>query len=104
MARSLVRRLVASAMLLMVAVGGGGMPVLDVLVFHGPTRLSESLQSHYEAGSGCHADGCSIRADAAPKVLGDPAPRAPAVVAVEQVEPVSFGESIPSRGLSLQYL
>ena len=101
---SLARRFLASAMLCIVAMGGGGMPVLDTLAFHGPSRLAESFQSHYEAGSDCHADGCSIRSDAAPRVLGDHAPEAPAVVSVVQPEPVPTGSSVPSSSISLRYL
>jgi hypothetical protein len=101
---SLVRRLLASAMLFVVAVGGGGMPTLDALVFHGPSRLAGSLRTHYEASSSCHSDGCSIRSDASPRVLGDAPPQAPAVVAVEQLDPVPFGESIPGSSISLRYL
>ncbi len=104
MVRSLVRRFLASAMLLIVAVGGGGMPVVDTLAFHGPARLAESFQSHYEAGNGCHADGCSIRSDAAPQVLGNPSLEAPAVTSVVQAEPVSSGRTVPSSRISLHYL
>jgi hypothetical protein len=104
MVTSLVRRLLASALLLVVAGGGGGMPVLDALAFHGPSRLSESLRTHYEASSSCHGDGCSIRSDAAPRVLGDHAPQAPRVVAAEQIQLVPVGESVPRSGISLQYL
>ena len=100
----LVRRLVASATLFLVAVGGGGMPVLDGLVFHGPSRLAESLRSHYEASSACHGDVCSIRSDAQPRTPGDLPPQGLAVVALEQPEPVPCGESIPSSAISLQYL
>ena len=101
---SLVCRLLASAMLCVVAVGGGGMPVLDALVFHGPSRLVESFRPHYETSSSCHGDGCSIRSDASPRVLGDSAPQAPAIVTVEQLEPIPVGESVHSSTISLRYL
>jgi hypothetical protein len=101
---SLVRRLLALAMLLVIGGGGGDMPALDALVFHGPSRLAESLRTHYEASSGCHSDGCSIRSDAAPRVLGNHAPQAPSVVAIEQLEPISVGASVPSNGIFLPYL
>jgi hypothetical protein len=72
MVRSLVRRLVASALLFVVGAGGGGLPILDTLVFHGPDRLAEAARPHYEASSAsCHADGCSVRSLAQSRVLGD---------------------------------
>lgn len=104
MIRSLARRFLASAMLFIVAVGGGGMPVLDILGFHGSTRIAESFQSHFEAGTDCHADGCSIRSDAAPQAVGDPSPTAPAVLSVVQPEPVLTGSAVPSSSISLRYL
>jgi hypothetical protein len=104
MARSLVQRLVASAMLFVVAVGGGGMPALDALVFHGPSRLIESFRSHYEASGSCHSDACSIRSDVQPGVSGGLPPTAPAVVAVEQLAPAPFGESVSSTAITLRYL
>lgn len=104
MVPSLVRRALAAAMLLVVAVGGGGMPALDALVFHGPTRLVESLRSHYEASDSCHSDGCSIRSDVQPSAAGSLPPAAPAVVAVEQVELAPFGESLSSSISSFRYL
>ena len=100
---SLVRRFLSLAMLLVVGGGGGGMPVLDSVAFHGG-RLSESFRTHYEASSSCHADGCSIRSDVAPRVLGDHAPQAPAVVATELVEPVPVGATVPSSRITLHYL
>jgi hypothetical protein len=104
MVTSLVRRLLASAMLFVVAVGGGGMPALDALVFHGPSRLVGSLRTHYEAASSCHGDGCSIRSDVSPRVLGDLPPQAPAIVPVKQVEPTLVGKTVPSSTISLRYL
>lgn len=104
MIRSLARRSLASALLFLVAVGGGGMPVLDSLGLHGPSRLADSYQSHFEAGTDCHADGCSIRSDAAPRVLGDFAPKAPAVVSAVWPESVPSGSSVASSSISLRYL
>ncbi|HEU5217829.1 MAG TPA: hypothetical protein VFU23_04175 [Gemmatimonadales bacterium] len=104
MVRSLVRRLLAATMLLVVALGGGGMPALDALVFHGPSRVAESFQSHYEASSGCHNDGCSIRSDAAPRILADPAPDAPPVIALRWSDPAHTGASVPGSAITLRYL
>ncbi len=103
MGRSLVRRLLATAMLCVVGVGGGGMPTLDALVFHGPSRLVESLRPHYEASSACHGDGCSIRSEAQPRILGDRPPEAPPVVAVQHVELASFREPVLRGSPSLRY-
>ena len=104
MISGLVRRLLASAMLFVVAVGGGGMPALDALVFHGPTRLSESFRSHYEASGACHNDGCSIRSDVQPSVSGTVPPRAPSVLVTSDVALVPFGEPISSSTVILRYL
>ena len=104
MVQAAIRRSLASVMLCVIAFGGGGMPALDALVFHGPTRLVESLHSHYEASSSCHSDGCSIRSDAQPRVLGDLPPQAPAAIMLEHPEPVRSGESVPRSSITLRYL
>lgn len=104
MVMSLVRRLLALALLLVVAGGGGGLPVLDAVAFHGPSRLSESFRTHYEASSSCHADGCSIRSEAAPRILEDHAPAAPRVVAIRELQPVPVRETASSPTVSLPYL
>jgi hypothetical protein len=97
------RRFLASAMLCVVGVGGGGMPTLDALVFHGPTRRAESFRSHYEASDSCHADGCSIRSDVQPRSMGDRSPQAPLVVAVALVAAAPFRESVVGVSVSLRY-
>jgi hypothetical protein len=104
MVRGLVRRSLALAMLFVVAVGGGGMPALDALVFHGPTRVMESFRSHYESSGSCHSDGCSIRSDVQPGVAGSLPPCAPAVVAVAQLQLAPIGESLSGSISSLRYL
>ena len=104
MVRCLVRRMVSAALLLVVGAGGGGLPMLDTLVFHDPDRLAEAFRAHYEASSSCHSDGCSIRSEAQPRILGDLPPQAPAVVAVEQLEPAPVGETVPSSTISVHYL
>jgi len=81
MVRSLLRRVVSAALLLVVGAGGGSLPILDGLFFHGPDRLAEAFLPHYEASSSsCHADGCSVRSLAQSRVLGEAQP-APIVVA-----------------------
>ena len=104
MVRELVRRVVALALALVVGAGGGRMPSLDALVAHGPSRLVESLQSHYETASDCHGDACSIGSDVQPRILGHLPPRAPAAGLVEQAKPAPLEESAPQSTLSLSYL
>src|SRR6185436_4961533 len=73
----LVRRVVSLFLLAIVAVGGGRLPTIDALVFHDSVEGSGSLGSHFEAGSGCHEDGCSVRSVAhesrLPPLLATPA-------------------------------
>lgn len=65
MLRALVfPRLVSAALIVMISSGGGGLPVLDGLIFHTRGRAAEALRPHYEATGGCHADGCAIRSTA----------------------------------------
>jgi len=64
MVGSLVRRLVAAGLLLLLGAGGGGLPVLDATLFHSLTGRTEPFRAHYEATSGCHADGCALRSTA----------------------------------------
>jgi len=64
MLRSLLRRLAATGLLLLMGAGGGGLPVLDATLFHSLSERSEPFRAHYEATSGCHADGCALRSTA----------------------------------------
>lgn len=64
MLRSVVRRLVATGLLLLLGAGGGGLPVLDATLFHSLSERIEPFRAHYEATSGCHADGCALRSTA----------------------------------------
>ena len=63
MIRSLLTRLFSATLILLISSGGGGLPVLDGLIFHSRGRALEALRPHYEK-TGCHADGCAIRATA----------------------------------------
>ena len=48
----------------MIGIGGGSLPVVDVVLFHSRGSVEENAQAHFEATSGCHADGCAIRSTA----------------------------------------
>lgn len=104
MVRAPVRRVVALALALVVGAGGGRMPSLDALVAHGPSRLVESHQAHYETASDCHGDACSIGSDVQPRVLGHMPPRAPAAGPFEPAKPASLDESAPRSAPYLSYL
>jgi len=58
------RRVLSAFLIALVMSGGGGLPVLDGLVFHSRDLAGQNLGSHYEAGDGCHADGCAVRSTA----------------------------------------
>ncbi len=93
MLRLLLSRLLATALVLSIGAGGGGLPMVDALIFHSSGQGPELFRPHYEATSGCHADGCAIRSSAQQSrfVLG----LAPAVVS--SIPPaVSRAPSIPS--------
>ena len=64
MGKGLVRRLFSALLLALVAAGGGRLSTVDALVFHEASAESDGYRSHYEAGSGCHEDGCSMRSTA----------------------------------------
>lgn len=61
MVRDLLGRLVSLLLLAIVAAGGGRLPMVDALVFHETVANPEIFRSHFEASSGCHDDGCSVR-------------------------------------------
>lgn len=60
----MTRRLLSALLIALITSGGGGLPLLDGLAYHSRDRGGEILGSHYEASSGCHADGCSVRSTA----------------------------------------
>src|SRR5690242_2812504 len=64
MARGFLRRLLAITLIFMISAGGSGLPVLDALIYHSRDSTPQDWQTHYEANSGCHADGCAIRSTA----------------------------------------
>jgi len=57
----MLRGLCSAFLILCFTGGGGGLPVLDGVIFHGRDQGTEILRSHFEATSGCHADGCTVR-------------------------------------------
>jgi len=61
MVRDCFRGLLSALLLAMVAAGGGRLPMVDALVFHEGVANPELFRSHFEASSGCHDDGCSVR-------------------------------------------
>jgi hypothetical protein len=64
MAKGLVRRLLSAVLLALVAAGGGRLSTVDALVFHEGSAEADGFRSHFEASSGCHQDGCSMRSTA----------------------------------------
>lgn len=64
MGKGLVRRLFSALLLALVAAGGGRLSTVDALVFHEASAETDGFRSHYESDSGCHEDGCSMRATA----------------------------------------
>ena len=64
MGKGLVRRLFSALFLALVAAGGGRLSTVDALVVHEASAETDGFRTHYEADSGCHEDGCSMRATA----------------------------------------
>ena len=64
MGNGLVRRLLSGLFLAVVAAGGGRLSTVDALVFHEGSAETDGFRSHFEASSGCHEDGCSMRSTA----------------------------------------
>ena len=64
MARGLISRLFSAPLVAIILSGGGGLPVLDGLIFHTRERAVEANAPHYEGTSGHHADGCAVRSTA----------------------------------------
>lgn len=97
-----VRRVVSAALLFVIGFGGGGLPILDGLFFHGPDRLAESFRPHYEASStSCHADGCSVRSPVQSRVVGEGAAAPRVIVPFAQV--VEFEPDTPMAGVQISF-
>ncbi|HTL04998.1 MAG TPA: hypothetical protein VL241_04580 [Gemmatimonadales bacterium] len=84
MQHSRLARLVSALSIALIGMGGGSLPVLDGLLFHSRGLAAEASVAHFEASSGCHADGCAIKSTAQHVRL------APALGTPGQVLPVGF--------------
>lgn len=62
--RALFTRLFSASLIGLIVAGGGGLPVLDGVLFHNRERAADALRPHFETTSGCHSDGCAIRTTA----------------------------------------
>ena len=56
-----LKRLISALLLAVVAGGGGSLATVDALLFHEVVGNPDPIQSHFEASSECHDDGCSVR-------------------------------------------
>lgn len=93
MGKGLVRRLFSALFLALVAAGGGRLSTVDALVFHEASAETDGFRTHYEADSGCHEDGCSMRATAHESRPG-PSLAAPAIHTLPP-ETVGAAPSVP---------
>jgi hypothetical protein len=91
MVRESFRRLFSALLLALVAAGGGRLSTVDALVFHEGSVEADGFRSHFEASSGCHEDGCSMRSTAHESRPG-PSLAAPAIHAAS---PESVGCAAP---------
>ena len=64
MLRAWCSRLISAGSILLIGMGGGSLPVVDELLFHSRGSAQESTRAHFEATSGCHADGCAVSSTA----------------------------------------
>lgn len=64
MFKALARGLVSACLIVLLNSGGGGLSLIDGLIFHSLGRGSEAGLAHFESSSGCHADGCAVRSTA----------------------------------------
>ena len=106
MLRAFAGRLISACLVLFCIAGGGGLPLLDGLLFHELNQATDSTRSHYESTAACHADGCAVRSTA------QPARFAPAFGTERLVSsspdtrsfvphfPARLAESLPGRPLS----
>ena len=107
MLRDLFRRAFSALLLALVAAGGGRLSTVDALVFHEGSGETDGFRPHFEASSGCHEDGCSMRSTAhesrVPPLLATPSlsvalPESPApAFAPRGAAPAFFSPSHPSR-------
>ena len=106
MFRGLLTRLFSATLILLISGGGGGLPVLDGLIFHSLDRAPQALRPHYEVTGGCHSDGCAIRSTAhlsrlAPAVA--PVGRisvAPEYLVASRILPVPHSQPLSGQPLS----
>jgi hypothetical protein len=92
-----VSRLARGLFIVLMSSGGGELPALDALLFHGGRSVAVTERTHFETSAGCHADQCAIRATA------HHPPVTPTVVvsALELSEPPAIvPSSNPARPLS----
>jgi hypothetical protein len=101
----MLRRLLSGILLALVAAGGGRLSTVDVLVFHEGSVEADGFRSHFEASSGCHQDGCSMRSTAHESRPG-PSLAAPAIQAAppESVGCVAPVPDVPPLFTSSSYL
>lgn len=105
MVASLVRRLVSAALLFVVGAGGGGLPIVDGIFFHGPDRLAEAFRPHYEASSAsCHGDGCSFRSLAQSRVISQGSLQVRLVAPLKHLIAAVGAEPVLPRDVTLRYL
>ncbi len=64
MVRRPLSRLLCAGFILLMSGGGGDLPALDGLLFHGREPVPLTVPAHFEASGGCHADQCPIRSTA----------------------------------------
>src|ERR1051325_606739 len=64
MFRTRARWVLSVSLIATVGGGGGGLPALDAVLYHGSGDAAEAVRPHYEATSGCHIDRCQIRSPA----------------------------------------
>jgi hypothetical protein len=82
-------------LILVMGSGGGELPALDGMLFHGHRAVPVTMTSHVEAWGGCHADQCTIRTTAQHRPL-TPAVAVPTlkVSEPEAVATPSFGAEL----------
>jgi hypothetical protein len=99
MVRELVGRLISAVLLALVAAGGGRLSTVDALVFHEGSAEIDGFRSHFEASSGCHEDGCSMRSTAHESRLGSSL----ATPAIYTLPPDAVGAAPPVPDVPLSF-
>jgi hypothetical protein len=79
----MLRGLCSAFLILCFTGGGGGLPLLDGVIFHSRDQGTEILRPHFEASSACHADGCTVRS------IAQQARYAPVWIPVARILPLS---------------